>query len=919
MTASKLRFGLLVAILAALVLPGTASAAPVLVHDSTAVTEQAPRDGVIAGGDTITIVERIRNVGSASLTNVAGTLTSSTAGVTIDTAASSYPDVGVYATAENTVAFQVELPPTLPCGAIVQFSLAATANVSGSGDPVADAIAFTVRAGAVSSTTTGYDRGRATDIPNGTASLTHFAGLAGLGGPGTGTSTITVPTADTGTVAAVSVRLGHLHYPLGHLRISLRAPNGRQIVLLDHRGGAAQDLDNTVFAVGGADPASVSDFTGATVRPEESFDPLLGSSRSGSWKLVFNVDDSSELGLLDDWHIDLTLADCAPRAFATLVPSPRQAPPGTDVTLDASGTVVDAPATYSYSGDYTSITGGSTAQAHVSFSQRGIHTVSVTVTDAHGAIFSADADVIVSTPPTADLQPQTTTVLTGDPVQFDASGSSDPDVPGGIAKYEWSIDGGAFQTATSMQTFSFAKPGTHAVTVRVTDTDGATDEATAVVTANNRPPVAALALSSPPAVTGRTTVLDASGSTDDGTIVKYLWDLDGNGTFEVDGGAAKTRSVVFATNGSHVVHVRAVDDYGDTGDKQLTVDVTDPPVAGTIDATPAQPRPGATVTLTVNGATDDDGTIDHYEWNFGDGTTDVTDAAHPSTTHAFAVAANRTITVRVFDNKLASTTTTRQLAIGGVPPVAVLTVNPNPVTEGAVVHLDASGSHDSDSPISGYRWDLDNDGIFERDTGATPSVDTTYPNPGALTVRVRVTDVDGNSGVASVALAIAQSAGSASAGTGGSSPAGQDTAGGGGGGDAGGRAAGGSAATVSGRSFAATLIAAAIQRRDSVLKSGLIVSCATNRAATCTLRIEIAGRDARRLGLTRSTRKPVVVARGTARSDGSKPGNVKLRVSRSAAAKLRRAARVTVTVVGEATTANGDKAKLARSILVRRR
>jgi subtilisin-like proprotein convertase family protein len=918
-TASKLRFGLLVAILAALVLPGTASAAPVLVHESTTVTESAPRDGVIAGGDTITIVERIRNVGSASLTNVAGTLTSSTAGVTIDTAASSYPDLGVYATADNAIAFQVELPSTLPCGAIVHFSLAATANASGSGDPVADDIAFTVRAGFVSSTTTGYDRGRATDIPNGTASLTPFGGLAGLGGPGTGTSTITVPSTDTGTVAAISVGLGHLHYPLGHLQISLRAPNGRQIVLLDHRGGAAQDLDNTVFTAGGADPASVSDFTGATVRPEESFDALLGSTRNGSWKLIFNVDDSSELGLLDDWHIDLTLADCAPRAFASLAASPRQAPPGTDVTLDASGTVVDGPATYSYSGDYTSITGGSTAQAHVSFSQRGTHTVSVTVTDVHGAIFSADADVIVSTPPTADLQPQTTTVLTGDPLQFDASGSSDPDVPGGIVKYEWSIDGGAFQTATSTETFSFAKPGTHGVAVRVTDTDGATDEATAVVTASNRPPVAALALGSSPAVTGRTTVLDASGSTDDGTIVKYLWDLDGDGTFEVDGGAAKTRSVVFSTNGPHVVNVRTVDDYGDTGDKQLTVDVTDPPVAGTIDATPAQPRPGATVTLTVNGAADDDGTIDHYEWNFGDGTTDVTDGAHPSTTHAFAVAAMRTITVRVFDNDLASTTTTRQLAIGGVPPVAVLTVNPNPVTQGAVVHLDASGSHDSDSPISGYRWDLDDDGIFERDTGATPSVDTTYPNAGALTVRVRVTDVDGNSGVASVALAIAEPVGSVGAGTGGSSPGGQEAGGGSGGGAAGGGSAGGGAATVSGHSFAATLVADAIQRQDKVLKSGLVVSCRTNRAATCTLRIEIAGRDARRLGLSRSARKPVVVARGTARSDGSKPGNVKLRMSRSVAAKLRRVARVTVTVAGEATAADGDKAKLARSVLVRRR
>jgi subtilisin-like proprotein convertase family protein len=917
-TASKLRFGLLVVIFVVLALPGTASAAPVVVHEATTVTESAPRDGVIAGGDAITILEHIRNVGPVTLTNVAGTLTSSTPGVTIDTADSAYPDLTSFATATNAVAFEVHLPSSLPCGSIVQFSLAVTATASGSGDPVAEDVAFTVRSGFLSATTAGYDRGRSTDIPNGTASLRPSWGLAALGGPGSGTSTITVPATDSGTVGAVSVRLGHLHYPaLGHIRLSLRAPDGRQIVLLDHRGGTAQDLDNTVFAAAGADPASVSNFTGATVRPEESFDALLGSPRNGNWKLVFNVDDSTELGTLADWHLDLTPADCAPRAFASLTASPRQAPPGTDVTLDASGTVVDGPATYAYSGDYTSITGGSTSQAHVSFSQRGLHTVTVTVTDVHGAIFSADADVIVSNPPTADLQPQTATALTGDPVAFDASGSSDPDVPGGIASYEWSIDGAAFQTGPAARSISFAKPGTHGVTVRVTDTDGATDEATAVVSATNRPPVAALALTSPPAVTGRTTILDAGSSTDDGTIVQYLWDLDGDNTFEVDGGATETRSVVFSSHGPHVVRVRAVDDNGDHGDAQLTVNVTDAPAAGTIDATPAQPRPGATVTLTVNGASDGDGTIDHYEWDFGDGTTDVTDAAHPSTTHAFAVAAMRTITVRVFDNDLASTVTTRQLAIGGVPPVAAITANANPVVQGAVVRFDASGSHDSDSPISGYRWDLDNDGIFERNTGTTPSVDATYPNAGTLTVRVRVTDVDGNSGVASLPLTIAQAAGGSSASAGASSPTSPDAgAAGGGDGDVG----GGGAATPGGAPrFVATLAGDAIQRQDKVLKSGVVVSCRTNLKATCILRIELSGRDARRLGLARSARKPVVIARATVRTDGSKPGAAKLRMSRSALAKLRRVARVTVVVTGDATAANGAKAKLVRSVLVRRR
>jgi hypothetical protein len=97
------------------------------------------------------------------------------------------------------------------------------------------------------------------------------------------------------------------------------------------------------------------------------------------------------------------------------------------------------------------------------------------------------------------------------------------------------------------------------------------------------------------------------------------------------------------------------------------------------------------------------------------------------------------------------------------------------------------------------------------------------------------------------------------------------------------------------------------------------VACQANRRATCALRIELGAKDARRLGLARNARKPVVIARGTVRTDAAKAGVAKLRLTKAAAAALRRAARVTVLVAGEATSAAGDKTKLSRSILLRRR
>ena len=372
---------------------------------------------------------------------------------------STYPTIAAFGTAVNDVAFAVTLPETLPCGAVVTLSLAFSTTGLNETVPV------TIQTGYPGASTPDYARGRPTDIPNGTASLNH---LASFGGPGNGTSSIGVPLAapgDVATVSGIEVHLGHLDYPLNHLRVSLRGPNLEQIVLLDHPAGAAQGLDDTVFAADGDDQALTSDLSGATVRPQESFDALLGNSRAGTWKLVFQVDDSTELGVLDDWDITFTLADCAPRAFASLVATPTQVAPNIDVVLDASGTVADGPATYAYLKDGVPIAGATTAHELVSFAAHGLHTVTLNVTDVHGVAFPPVAvQIVVSNPPVAVL-PNPADDFTGVPITFDAGGSADPDL--GSLTFAWSVDGGTFVNGASTRAVAFATPGIHHVTVRV--------------------------------------------------------------------------------------------------------------------------------------------------------------------------------------------------------------------------------------------------------------------------------------------------------------------------------------------------------------------------------------------------------------------------------------------------------------------
>jgi hypothetical protein len=90
-------------------------------------------------------------------------------------------------------------------------------------------------------------------------------------------------------------------------------------------------------------------------------------------------------------------------------------------------------------------------------------------------------------------------------------------------------------------------------------------------------------------------------------------------------------------------------------------------------------------------------------------------------------------------------------------PEAELTADPPTGVTPHVVTLDAAASHDVDGTLVGYRWDFDNDGVFDLETPG-PQAQTTYFEPGTHTARVEVRDDGGATSSSTVALAIADSA-----------------------------------------------------------------------------------------------------------------------------------------------------------------
>ncbi|MUV90306.1 PKD domain-containing protein [Halapricum sp. CBA1109] len=171
-----------------------------------------------------------------------------------------------------------------------------------------------------------------------------------------------------------------------------------------------------------------------------------------------------------------------------------------------------------------------------------------------------------NTAPTASFTASSTTVATGETIDFDASGSSDSD--GSIASYEWDwTDDGTFEATSQTPSHSYPNDGTYTVVLRVTDDDGATDEATETITVTNRAPTASFTAS----CASLTCDFDGLGSSDpDGSIASYSWQFgDGNS------GNGETTSHTYDGGGTYDVTLTVTDDDSASNSTTQSVSISD--------------------------------------------------------------------------------------------------------------------------------------------------------------------------------------------------------------------------------------------------------------------------------------------------------------------------------------------------------
>lgn len=116
----------------------------------------------------------------------------------------------------------------------------------------------------------------------------------------------------------------------------------------------------------------------------------------------------------------------------------------------------------------------------------------------------------------------------------------------------------------------------------------------------------------------------------------------------------------------------------------------------------------------------------------------------------------------------------------------------------------------------------------------------------------------------------------------------------------------------------ATLRFASATRMGTALSRGLAASATCDEACSVRSTATISSRDARRLGLARSSARSVTVARGSGRLEAAGSKRVTVRFTRAAKRRLRRARRVTLTVRTRIVDGAGNARTLSQRVRLRR-
>jgi subtilisin family serine protease len=292
-----------------------AAPAPVLAFGAVTTTAVGgDGDNFIEPGEGGSLTVAVTNVGGATALGVSATLTTSTPGVTITNATSSYPNIGSNGqSANNGTPFTFTLANTAPCGVAIDFTLTLNAANSNEGPQTSS---FRVQTGEPNTTVISYTGPPVPIDPNLPSVVTIPITVSGLSSPIGGLKFSFDGSGCTSAIGATTVGLDHTW--VGDLVITLTSPQGATVTLMNQPGGpfnSGNNFCNTVLddsataLIQGISPAGAP-YTGS-FKPASPLAAFNGQNGNGTWTLTVSDVASFDGGNVRAFSLAFTTFTCS--------------------------------------------------------------------------------------------------------------------------------------------------------------------------------------------------------------------------------------------------------------------------------------------------------------------------------------------------------------------------------------------------------------------------------------------------------------------------------------------------------------------------------------------------------------------------------------------------------------------------------
>jgi subtilisin-like proprotein convertase family protein len=295
---------------------GPSTPAPLIQLGTVTATDSGgDPDATIEPGEGGRLTVQLKNVGNGAASAVSANLTTATTGVTITTGSSAYPNLAATTGAgANTTQFAFSVASTVPCGALLSFTL--TVTYTGGGSPAV--LNFKVPTGNVTAAVTKTWAGPAAAIPDNTTTGVNIPlTVSGFTGRITDLNFKFGGTSCTTNAGATTVGLDHTW--VGDLVVTLKSPAGTVVTLINQAGGvnnSGHNFCNTLLddeSTGG----SIQSVTAAQAPYAASFKPAAalsafdGQDANGAWTLHVEDRGPADTGSVRNFSLIITPTACS--------------------------------------------------------------------------------------------------------------------------------------------------------------------------------------------------------------------------------------------------------------------------------------------------------------------------------------------------------------------------------------------------------------------------------------------------------------------------------------------------------------------------------------------------------------------------------------------------------------------------------